>query len=82
MRSSYCDCPINVIGDVFSNWIYRHVTLNPMYPWCTSLGRICFSCRFPRLMKSTSSYALSVGVRIPTPPTSTNLLQSERFKAA
>jgi hypothetical protein len=47
-----------------------HFAEDSVYPPCPSLGRMCCFSRFSRLMKSTS-YVLSVGVRIPTPPAST-----------
>ncbi len=41
-----------------------------MYPPCTSLWRIRWFCRLSRLLKSISC-ALSIRLRIPTPPAST-----------
>ena|SRR5277367_5475064 len=47
-----------------------------VYPSCTSLGRMCCFYSFSRLMKSIS-YALSVRLRIPTPPASTIRLRAK-----
>src|SRR5260370_13256344 len=53
---------------------------NPMYPPCTSLWRIRWFCRFSRLLKSISC-ALSIRLRIPTPPASTNCTRAKGVAA-
>ncbi len=51
-----------------------------MYPPCTSLWRIRWFCRLSRLLKSISC-ALSIRLRIPTPPASTNCTRAKGVAA-
>jgi hypothetical protein len=54
---------------VFALVVGHELRPRPVYPPCTSLGRIHCFWRFPRLVKSTT-YAAPIGLRSPTYPVS------------
>src|SRR5436309_10736205 len=61
---------LNAHGVLTFHAVLPEFSDHSVYPPCTSLRRIHCFYSFCRLVKS-ASYALSVGVRIPTPPAST-----------